>query len=69
MINGKNVSEPLDKIFTKLQTTRVHNTRSDKLNVPICKTSAYDLQSFTTSSIKEWNGLNSKTNIDFASQD
>ena len=44
-----------------------HNTRDENLNVPITKTLTYGLQSFTSSSIRGWNSMNSKTNIDLAS--
>ena len=38
-----------------------HNTRGEKLKVTITKTSTYGLQSNTSSLIRDWNNLNSKT--------
>ena len=56
-----------DDYFHKNIDHHSHNTRAIKRNVPIIKTSTYGLQSITSSSIRDWNSLNSKANIDIAS--
>ena len=61
------LSTAFDNYFHKATNHHSHNTRGEKPNVPITNTSSYSLQSIISSLIREWNSLNSKTNIDLAS--
>ena len=65
----KSLSITFDNYFHKTTDHQSHNTRGEKLILPITKTSTYGLQSITSSSIRDWNNLNSKTSIDLASTD
>ena len=58
-----------DSYFHKTTDHHSHNTRAEKCNVPITKTSTYGLQSIISSSIRDLNNLNSKTSTDLASRD
>ena len=62
----KCLSTTFDNYFHKTTDHHSHNTRGEKLNLPITKT--YDLQSITSSSVRDWNNLNSKSSIDLASR-
>ena len=62
------LSTTFDHYFHKTADHHSHNKRGEKLNVPITKTSTYGLQSITSSSIRDWNNLNSKTSINLASR-
>ena len=62
--NYKGISWRMYYHFNKTTEHHSHNTRREKLKVPITKTLTYGLQSITSSSIRDWNSLNNKTNID-----
>ena len=65
----KSLSTTFDNYFHKTTGHHSHNTTGEKLNVRNTKTSTYGLQSITSSSIRDWNNLSSKTSIDLASRD
>ena len=62
----KCLSATFDNYFHKTTDHHSHNTRCEKLNVPITKSSTYGLQSITSTLIRDWNNLNSETSIDLA---
>ena len=59
----KRLSTTFDNCFHKITDHHCHNRRGEKINLPITKSSTYALQSITSCSIRDWNSLNSKTNI------
>ena len=65
----KSLSTTVDNYFHKTTDHHSHNIIGEKLNVPINKTSTNGLQSITSSSIRDSNNLNIKTNIDLGSPD
>ena len=62
----KSLSTVFDNYFYKTADHHSHNKRNGKLNVPLTKTSTYDLQSTISKSIRDWNSLSYKMNIDLA---
>ena len=67
MINFKKASQPLVIIiFTKLQTAIVIIQEMKNLRTYYQN---FNLWSIASSLIRDWNNLNSKTSIDFASPD
>ena len=63
----KSLSTTFDNCFHKTTDHHSHDSRGEKLKLPITKTSIYDLQSITSSSISDSNNLNNKAKIDLDS--
>ena len=58
------ISWRMQYYFSKTTDHYSHNERDEKFKVPITKPLNYGLQSITSNSIRDWNSLNKKTNIE-----